>query len=158
MIQGRVFGAQLDRPAGDSAGWVELNMMKVIAPLALIAALPLMEPATAGSVCPAGQIYRVSLHVCASKAANMKFYHPLKSAAAARPRQPAPDGKSARPATQISPVNPASADPGPVAEEDPAPAYAPAPVPVDPIPVRPAQETAEPASPFGALRPVFGFQ
>ena len=124
-------------------------MYRLLAPAALVLSTVYIAPAEAAR-CPAGQIYRVSLKVCASKTANMQFVkHPRPGRALV----------SARPDRGVVPLPP-RVDRDMAANEDEtevARNYAPAPQPARaPFPSR-GRSAAAPASmsggsPYGALR------
>ncbi len=128
-------------------------MIKAIAPLGLLALLPLTDAALA-KTCPSGQIYRVSLGVCASKAANLKFYHPGVNHVAKIAKstdEPADKNADAAPDSELALLRPSQR---PASAADPAPAYADPPVDVTPAPFAPS----ETSSPFGGLPSASSFR
>jgi hypothetical protein len=132
-------------------------MIKLFAPLAVLALLPLTESVEA-KTCPTGKMWRVSLGICQSKAANLKYYHGgVKTAAkhettvAKTEKAPAraPRSEVASLRRNIRPDR--LVDPGPADDAGPLDASPSA----DPAPV--ALPSVNP-TPFGALPSVSSFR
>ncbi len=144
-------------------------MIKSLACLALLAAVPLAQPAEAAAHCPDGQMYRVSLHVCAPRAKNLRFLH--QSGKDPATAQSAPNSASTT-VTVVPKSDPAALsraeaaarllETDAVAEAPPPSAnpYAPAEAPPPSASAYAPAETYDqaPPSPWGVLRPLSDFR
>ena len=130
-------------------------MIKSLAPLgafALCAASAGFNGADAAQ-CPSGQIYRVALHVCASKAANLKYMRGETKHASTAKLPP--------PAAQVAALRSTE----PAGDDDASPlAYAPSSKSVDIVSAAATASSATanaqsrpPDTPFGALPPADRF-
>ena len=136
-------------------------MIKALAPLGLLAVV-VAAGSAAAKTCPSGQIYRVSLHVCAAKSANLRYYHggqvaargahvttlarhvdeaPVQRTPPTRPEVASLRGSERPEAVSATAARPAA----PIPAADPAPAPS-----ADPIPAATA--------PFGLLPSVSSFR
>ncbi len=115
-------------------------MIKAVALIGPLACLTLGAPAFASTgKCPSGQIFRVSLHTCASRSASAKYLHGEGAKHVAR-------------RTRTARADVAAPEPSVVAA-NPAPSAVSAYAPLEPAPpaVAPVPVSTPPSSPFGAL-------
>ncbi len=123
-------------------------MMKFFAPAALAFSVVFAAPAEAAR-CPSGQIYRVSLKICASRSASMQFVGHARSGGGSNTTRvektvatPPPAGRAREEQPEVA--RNYAPDPEPVA--------APTPVRTRGISLPVAAPEPEVASPYGALR------